>query len=74
MKTISKVELAVDEIRLKIYDQTKDMTLAERREYYRKLTAPAVEKFAFTTIETAAGQQRAATVNSAIDRELRADK
>jgi hypothetical protein len=50
------------------------MTLAERREYYRNLTAPAVEKFAFATIDTAVGQKREVIVNSTGDREWRTNK
>jgi len=46
-RTIDPIEQEIDEIRLKIYEETKDMTPAEINEYYRKSTEAATKKYGF---------------------------
>ena len=44
MKTISKIEDEVNQIRIKIYEKTKDMTPTELTEYYRKSGEASAKK------------------------------
>jgi hypothetical protein len=53
MKTISKIEQEVNQIRLGIYEKTKDMTPAQLTEYYRKSTDDTINKFGFKVIASA---------------------
>jgi hypothetical protein len=50
MNLKSKIEQEVDAIRLSIYEETKDMTLAERREYYRESGEAAARKYGFKRV------------------------
>jgi hypothetical protein len=47
------IEIEVNQIRLKIYEETKGMTLEQRREYYRKSSVVAAEKYGFQLISSA---------------------
>jgi hypothetical protein len=47
------IEQEINQIRQKIYDETKDMTLEQRREYYRKSGSAAAEKYGFRRIANA---------------------
>ena len=51
MKTISKIEQEVNQIKHAIYEETKDITTAEREEYYRKSGETTAIKYGFKTIE-----------------------
>ena len=53
MKTISKIEQEVNQIRLGIYEKTKDMTPAQLTEYYRKSTEATIQKYGFKVIASA---------------------
>jgi len=53
MKTISKVEQEVNQIRLAIYEKTKDMTPAQLTEYYKISTETTVQKYGFRVIASA---------------------
>ena len=53
MKTISNVEQEVNQIRLNIYEKTKDMTPAELTEYYRKSGEESAKKYGFKRVATA---------------------
>ncbi|MCL2604955.1 MAG: hypothetical protein FWD90_10795 [Defluviitaleaceae bacterium] len=53
MKTISKIEQEVDQIRLAIYEEIKDMTQAQRAEYYRKSGEATAKKYGFKIIANA---------------------
>ena len=53
MKAISKVEQEVNQIRLNIYEKTKDMTPAQLSEYYRQSTEATVKKYGFKVIASA---------------------
>jgi hypothetical protein len=50
MKAISKVEQEVNQIRLKIYEEIKDMTPAQLFEYYRQSTEATIKKYGFKVI------------------------
>ena len=47
MKTISKIEQEVNQIRLAIYEETKDMTPAQRAERVNKIGEAAAKKYGF---------------------------
>jgi hypothetical protein len=51
MKTISKIEHEVNQIRLAIYEDLKDMSQAQRAEYYRKSGEATAKKYGFKIIE-----------------------
>ena len=53
MKTIKKVEQEVNQIRLQIYEKTKDMTPSQITEYYRKSGEASAQKYGFKIIENA---------------------
>jgi len=53
MKTISKIEQEINQIRLQIYEKTKDMTPAQLSEYYRKNTDATVQKYGFKIVASA---------------------
>jgi hypothetical protein len=53
MRTSSIVEREVNEIRLKIYEKTKDMTPAQINEYYRKSGEAAAQKYGFKIVRSA---------------------
>jgi len=50
MKTMSKVEEEINQIRLQIYERTKDMTTTELTEYYRKSGEASAKKYGFKII------------------------
>jgi hypothetical protein len=52
------IEQEVNQIRLKIYEETKDMTLDQRREYYRKSSVAAAEKYGFRLVASAKDDPR----------------
>ena len=47
MKTISKIEQEVNQIRLAIYEETKDLTPAQRAERTNKIAEAAAKKYGF---------------------------
>ena len=53
MKTISKIEQEVNQIRLIIYEKTKDMTPAQLTEYYRKSGEATAQKYGFKIVASA---------------------
>jgi hypothetical protein len=53
MKLISRIEQEVDQIRLAIYEKTKDMTPAQLTEYYRKSGEATAKKYGFKIIANA---------------------
>jgi hypothetical protein len=50
MRTLSSVEQEINHIRLEIYEETKDMTAEQRREYYRKSGETAAKEFGIRRI------------------------
>ena len=53
MKWISNVEHDVNQIRLKIYEKTKDMTPAQLTEYYRRSGEASAKKYGFKIVASA---------------------
>jgi hypothetical protein len=47
---ISPIEQEINEIRLRIYEETKDMTPAQRTEYYNKSGEASAKKYGFKII------------------------
>jgi hypothetical protein len=50
MKPISRVEREVNQIRLRIYEKTKDMTPAQLTEYYRQSGEASAKKYGFKIV------------------------
>ena len=50
MKHINTFEDELDEIRVKIYEQIKDMGAEERVEYLKSLTAPILKEYGLRTL------------------------
>ena len=53
MKTINKIEHEVNQIRLAIYEKTKDMSPAQLTEYYRRSGEATAQKYGFKIIASA---------------------
>jgi hypothetical protein len=53
MKTIGKVEREVNQIRLQIYEKTKDMTPSQLTEYYRHSGEASAKKYGFKIVASA---------------------
>ena len=53
MKAISRIEQEVNEIRLQIYEETKDMTPAQLSEYYKQSTENTIMKYGLKVIANA---------------------
>jgi soluble cytochrome b562 len=53
MKTISKIEQEVNQIRLNIYEKTKNMTPTQLTEYYRKSGETTAQKYGFKIVASA---------------------
>jgi hypothetical protein len=49
-RKIDPIEQEVNEIRLRIYEETKDMTSEERREYYRKSSEALAKEYGFRRV------------------------
>ena len=53
MKTPNTIEQEVNEIRLIIYERTKNMTPQQVTEYYRKSGEASAKKYGFRLVESA---------------------
>ena len=53
MNTISRIEQEVNQIRTKIYENTKDMTPAQRAERTNKIAEAAAQKYGFKIVANA---------------------
>jgi len=53
MKTPNTIEQDINRIRLKIYEETKDMTPAQRVDYYRRNTEPIIKQYGFKVVSSA---------------------
>ena len=53
MSTISKVEQEVNQIRLAIYEKTKDLTPAQRAERTNRIAEAAAQKYGFKIVASA---------------------
>lgn len=52
-KTNKTVEQEINEIRLRIYEETKDMTAEQLTEYYRKSGEASAKKYGFRIVGSA---------------------
>ena len=50
MKTPNTIEDEIDQIRLKIYEETKDMTSAQITDYYSKSTEAAFNRIGYKRV------------------------
>lgn len=50
MNTPNAIEQEVNQIRLKIYEKTKDMTPAQLTAYYKKSTEATIKKYGFKVV------------------------
>jgi len=57
MKTISPIEQEVNQIRLAIYEKTKDMTPTQITDYYKQSTEATIQKYGFKVIKNAKEQR-----------------
>ena len=53
MKTTNNIEHEVNQIRLRIYEKTKDMTPSQLTEYYRKSGEASAKKYGFKIVASA---------------------
>ena len=53
MKTISKIEQEVNQIRLQIYEETKDLTPEQNRDRLNKIGEEAARKYGFQRVANA---------------------
>jgi len=53
MKTISKIEQEINQIRLAIYEETKDLTPAQRAERTNKIAEATAKKYGFKIVASA---------------------
>jgi len=51
MKTINKIEQEINQIRLQIYEETKNMTLAELLKHQQKNADEIAKKYGFKFVE-----------------------
>ena len=50
MKTSNNIEKEINQIRLRIYEKTKDMTPAQLTEYYKKSGEASAKKYGFKIV------------------------
>ena len=53
MKTPNTIEQEINQIRLRIYEETKDMTPAQRAERVNKIGEKAAQKYGFKIVASA---------------------
>ena len=53
MKTISKIEKEINQIRYKIYEETKGLTSEQYKKRLNKITEDAVKKYGIKVIRSA---------------------
>ena len=53
---IHPIEQEVNEIRLKIYEETKNMTPEQKNEYYRTRTEASIKKYNLKVVANADGK------------------
>jgi hypothetical protein len=58
MKSPNTIEQEINQIRLMIYEKTKDMTNSQRTEYYKQSTEETIRKYGFKVVENASGSMR----------------
>ena len=58
MKTPNTIEQEINQIRLRIYEETKDMTPAQRAERVNKIGEAAAKKYGFKIVASAKETER----------------
>jgi hypothetical protein len=58
MKVISSIECEVNEIRLKIYEETKNLTPAQYKKRLDKITESAAQEYGFKVVQSANGKSQ----------------
>jgi len=53
MKTLNTIEQEINQIRLRIYEETKDMTVQERVERVNRIDEAAAKKYGFIRVASA---------------------
>lgn len=53
MKNMKTIEQEINQIRLSIYEKTKDMTPTQLTNYYKKNTDATIKKYGFRVIASA---------------------
>jgi hypothetical protein len=53
MKTLNTIEQEINQSRLRIYEETKDMTVGERVERINKIGEAAAQKYGFKIVANA---------------------
>jgi len=61
MRTISKIEQEVNQIRLAIFEETKNMTPAQRAERVNRIGEAAAKKYGFRRVASAKSNTQSAT-------------
>ncbi|MCL1865735.1 MAG: hypothetical protein FWF73_07995 [Spirochaetes bacterium] len=61
MKTYKTIEQEINQIRLKIYEETKDLTPEQYTDRVRRIGENAAKKYGFQRITNPAGVQAAAS-------------
>ena len=65
MKTLNTIEKDLDQIRLKIYEKTKDMTSAQITDYYSKSAEAAFNRIGYKRVViNSQGHMRLVKINS----------
>jgi hypothetical protein len=59
MKTPNTIEDELDEIRVELYEQTKDMTCDERVAYFKSLAAPILKEYGLHTLNEIRAEEQA---------------
>jgi hypothetical protein len=58
MNSIKTVEQEVNQIRLSIYEETKNMNPMQLTEYYKKNTDAAIKKYGFRVVASAKDEKK----------------
>jgi len=53
MKTPNTIERDINRIRLKTYEETKDMTPAQLADFFKRRTDPVIKKYGFKVVASA---------------------
>jgi hypothetical protein len=59
MKRSNTFEDELDEIRIELYEETKDMTLDERVTYFKSLAAPVLKEYGLRTLNQIKADEQA---------------
>ena len=66
MKTISKIEQEINRVRLKLYEETKDLTPEQNKARLDKITEAAARKYGYKIVASASDNQPSETHSSVV--------